>query len=110
MSGLHHPFTNAPPQIEAHVEFIVDLIRAAGTNGVVEATGEADRWWTDLSNEIARGSIFHGSKSWIFEDNVAGMQHSTISWFGRLKAYREHLERLIRSEYKGYPFGQVQPM
>ena len=103
LSGPHHPFTNAPPQIEAQVEFITDLIKHAGPGGVIEATQEAEQWWTDLSNEIVKGSIFHEPKGWVFKDNVD--KHSTIFWFGGLKAYREHLDDVRRNGFKGYELG-----
>ncbi|KAH6644261.1 cyclohexanone monooxygenase [Boeremia exigua] len=104
LSGPHHPFTNAPPQIEAQVEFITDVIKQAGANGVVEATKEAEDWWTDLSNNIVKGSIFHEPKGWVFKDNVEGKEHNTILWFGGLKAYREHLDEVRRNGFKGYEF------
>lgn len=107
LSGPHHPFTNAPPQIEAQVEFISDVIKHAGADGVVEATKDAEDWWTDLSNDIVKGSIFHEPKGWVFKDNVAGKEHSTIFWFGGLKAYREHLDDVRKNGFKGYVFGGV---
>lgn len=108
LSGPHHPFTNAPPQIEAQVEFITDVIKHAGADGVVEVTQEAEDWWTDLSNGIVEGSIFHEPKGWMFKDNVAGKNHSNIFWFGGLKAYREHLDEVRRNRFKGYVFSRVE--
>ncbi|KAF1847089.1 FAD/NAD(P)-binding domain-containing protein [Cucurbitaria berberidis CBS 394.84] len=102
ISGPHHPFTNAPPQIEAQVNFISDLVAHVGTLGTVEATAEAEQEFSDLSNEIVKGTIFHEPKGWVFGDNVKGKKHSTLFWFGGLKAYREYLRDVEEKEYKGY--------
>ncbi|KAF2634683.1 cyclohexanone monooxygenase [Massarina eburnea CBS 473.64] len=104
LSGPHHPFTNAPPQIEAQVEFISDLIRdfGIGFGGTVEATGEAEKDFTDLSNSIVEGSIFHEAKGWVFGENVEGKKHTTLFWFAGLKKYREYLKDVRENRYKGY--------
>ncbi|OAL46525.1 FAD-dependent pyridine nucleotide-disulfide oxidoreductase [Pyrenochaeta sp. DS3sAY3a] len=100
--GPHHPFTNAPPQVEAQVEFISDLIAHVGKNGTVEATSGAEKEFSDLSNKIVEGSLFHETKGWVFGDNVEGKKHSTLFWFGGLKAYREYLSQVAGNGYKGY--------
>ena len=102
ISGPHHPFTNAPPQIEAQVEFISDLIAHVGTLGTVEATAQAEKDFSDLSNKIVEGSIFHETKGWVFGENVKGKKHSTLFWFGGLKAYREYLQGVVDNGYRGF--------
>ncbi|KAH7371012.1 cyclohexanone monooxygenase [Pyrenochaeta sp. MPI-SDFR-AT-0127] len=95
ISGPHHPFTNAPPQIEVQVDFISDLIAYVGISGTVEAAADAEKQFSDLSNKIVEGSLFHEPKGWVFGENVEGKKHSTLFWFGGLKAYRDHLSDVI---------------
>ncbi|PSN67742.1 cyclohexanone monooxygenase [Corynespora cassiicola Philippines] len=102
ISGPHHPFTNAPPQIEAQVEFITNLIKHVGKAGVVEAQSEAEKEYTNLSNSIVEGSIFHEPKGWVFGENVKGKKHNTLFWFGGLKMYREYLDEVLKGGYSGY--------
>lgn len=102
ISCPHHPFTNAPPQIEAQVEFISDLIAHVGTAGSVEATANAEKEFSDLSNKIVQGSLFHEAKGWVFGENIEGKKHSTLFWFGGLKAYSDYLTDVIASDYKGF--------
>ncbi|PVH90843.1 FAD-dependent pyridine nucleotide-disulfide oxidoreductase [Periconia macrospinosa] len=107
ISGPHHPFTNAPPQIEAQVEFITGLVEVVGEEGVVEAREEAEERFTDLSNRFVEGSIFHEARGWVFGDNVDGKTHRNSLWFGGLKKYREYLASVKENGYEGYTVTRV---
>ena len=102
ISGPQHPFTNAPPQIEAQVDFISKLVAHVGRSGTVEAIAEAEKDFSDLSNKIVEGSLFHEPKGWVFGENVKGKKHGALFWFGGLKAYREYLQDVEENGYKGY--------
>lgn len=71
--GANSCFANLPPVIEAQVEFISDMIsRAQRTGAVVEATQEAESYWTGTCKQIADTTLFSKTESWIFGANIPG--------------------------------------
>lgn len=106
VTGPNGPFTNIPPTIETHVEFIADTIARAeknsGKNAVVEPTKEAENGWTDLCNELSKDSLFRKSPSWIFGANIKGKKYSSLFFFGGLKDYRARLKEIVNGGYVGF--------
>lgn len=102
VSGPNHPFTNTPPQLEAQIDFISGLIEHVGKEGTAEATEDAEREWTELSNKVVQGSLFHKPKGWVFGDNVPGKKHNVLFYFGGLKSYRERQAEVVARQYEGY--------
>lgn len=102
LSGPHHPFTNTPPQNEAQVDFVTNLIKHVGPNGTVEATPEAEKEWMALNNELVGGSLFHEVGGWVFGENVAGKKHNVLFFFGGLKKYRDLQADVVTKGYSGY--------
>lgn len=78
ITGPNGPFTNIPPAIETHVDFITSAIAKAETSHspIVEATAEAEQNWTQLCDEMSKGSLFRRTDSWIFGANVEGKKVS----------------------------------
>ena len=74
ITGPNGPFTNIPPAIETHVDFIGDAIAKAEKDAapIVEATVEAERDWTQLCVDMSKDSLFKRTDSWIFGANVEG--------------------------------------
>ena len=109
ITGPNAPFTNVPPTIETHVEFIADAIAAAeasrGSAAVVEATEDAEEEWTRLCDEVSANSLFRKVDSWIFGKNVPGKKNVIMFYFGGLGNYRKYLREVVGKEYKGFkPF------
>lgn len=120
ITGPNGPFTNIPPTLETHVEFITELIDRAETHRkeaadakdnskveelVVEATSEAEEGWTDLCKELSDNSLFKKTDSWIFGANVPGKKNAVMFYFGGLKNYRAELEKIRQGGYQGFrPF------
>ena len=120
VTGPNGPFTNIPPTIETHVEFIADTIALAEKKhppskakdesaeanckdgAVVEATLEAEQGWTKLCNEMSKDSLFRKSPSWIFGSNIPGKRYSSLFYFGGLKEYRKKLGEVVDGGYVGY--------
>ncbi|KAJ9653510.1 hypothetical protein H2198_007292 [Neophaeococcomyces mojaviensis] len=113
ITGPNGPFTNIPPTLETHVEFISDLIANAEKRNpkndgqvvkgaVVEATRDAEKGWTDVCNQMSEGSLFHKSPSWIFGANVPGKKYSSLFFFGGLKEYRRRLKEVVDGGYVGF--------
>lgn len=78
ITGPNGPFTNIPPAIETHVEFISDAIAKAETDNapIVEVTEEAEQKWTQLCDDMSKDSLFRRTDSWIFGANVEGKKVS----------------------------------
>ena len=79
ITGPNGPFTNIPPTLETHVEFITELIgrcekdrKGKGDDKLlVEATEDAEKGWTQKCEELCAGSLFKKTTSWIFGANVS---------------------------------------
>jgi cyclohexanone monooxygenase len=107
ITGPNGPFTNIPPAIETHVEFISDAIAKAEKDHapIVEATPEAEEKWTQLCKDMSAQSLFKRTDSWIFGANVPGKTNSVMFYFGGMKAFREQLQQCVDDGYKGFkPF------
>jgi cyclohexanone monooxygenase len=102
ISGPNHPFTNTPPQTEAQVDFIANVIEHAGLQATIEATPEAEKEWTELCNKLVEGSLFHKTGGWVFGENIPGKKHSVLFFFGGLKNYRERQAEIVANGYTGF--------
>lgn len=105
--GPNSPATNNPPIIETQVDFIAKAISKAEKNktGVIEATDEAEEWWTRVCDEACEGSLFKKTKNWFFGSNIPGKPYCTRFYFPGMKKYRNNLETCVSFGYKGFhPF------
>lgn len=113
ITGPNGPFTNIPPTIETHVEFISGIIADAEKRNprndgqivkgaVVECMDDAEKGWTTVCNEMNKDSLFHKSPSWIFGSNVPGKRYCSLFFFGGLKEYRRRLREVVDGNYAGF--------
>ncbi|KIW33318.1 uncharacterized protein PV07_00176 [Cladophialophora immunda] len=112
ITGPQGPFTNLPPALEAHVDLISRLIARAeelrksspdaAPVPVVEVTPEAEKEWCLECERVAEGSLFKETASWIFGQNVPGKKYALRFFFGGLKAFYEHVQRVIDNGYVGF--------
>lgn len=119
ITGPNGPFTNIPPTVETHVEFIAKVIgeteerrkrkEGQGREGVesangpvIEVTEEAEREWTRMCDEMSMGSLFRKTDSWIFGANVPGKKHAVLFYFGGLANFRKKLAEEAENEYRGF--------
>lgn len=109
ITGPNGPFTNIPPTLETHVEFIGDTIAHAESQHkedknkvVVEVTDEAQAGWTALCEDLSKDSLFRKSPSWIFGANIPGKRYSSLFFFGGLKDYRRRLKEVVDNGYTGF--------
>ncbi len=101
--GANSCFANIPPVIETQVEFISDLIsRAQRTGAAVEATQEAEGYWTATCKQIADTTLFAKTESWIFGANIPGKPHTVLFYMGGLAPYRQMLADVARADYAGF--------
>lgn len=102
--GPNSAFSNLPPGIETHVEWIAELIGLVERGGAtaIEATEAAEAAWTATCEETAAHSLFSKVDSWIFGTNIPGRKKSVLFFFGGLAAYREKLREVAASDYAGF--------
>ena len=119
ITGPNGPFTNIPPTLETHVEFITELIgqseiaRSAIPSDhqkqrddvFVEALPQAEEAWTQHCKDISDASLFRKTASWIFGANIPGKKNTVMFYFGGLKNYRQKLEEVRRNGYEGFRAG-----
>lgn len=109
VTGPMGPFTNIPPTVETHVEFIADTIERAEKQRhggkevvIVEATAQAERDWIDECEDVAKDSLFKKTDSWIFGKNITGKKTALRFYFGGLKKYRDALSEVVENDYRGF--------
>lgn len=102
--GPNGPFTNLPPSIEAQVDFIGELVRAAERDGVrtLEPTEAAEEAWTAVCEEIANMTLFPKAQSWIFGANIPGKKNAVMFYMAGLSAYRQKLAEVAANGYDGF--------
>ncbi|KAK4574447.1 hypothetical protein LTR86_001288 [Recurvomyces mirabilis] len=112
--GPNGPFSNIPPAIETHVDFIADIILAAEKSlksdsppgkvsvPTIVATQEAEEAWTHECDVVSRDSLFRKTDSWIFGSNVPGKKHSVMFYFGGLAPYRQKLREVAKNGWVGF--------
>ena len=72
---------------------------------IIEATAEAEDEWTQICDDLSKGSLFRKTDSWIFGANVPGKKNTTMFYFGGLGNYRQRLKELTQDGYSGFkPF------
>ncbi|RAL15300.1 flavin-containing monooxygenase [Aspergillus homomorphus CBS 101889] len=116
VSGPMVGFSNVPPLTETNVEFLRDLIRRAeeitkrtGRQCEIEATHEAERWWTEHCDETARKTIFAKAPSWMFGKNVVGKKPTSLFYLGGLGPFRAKLAEVKARGFIGFqePLGTL---
>ncbi|KAK6429544.1 hypothetical protein LTR95_014310 [Oleoguttula sp. CCFEE 5521] len=109
--GPNGPFSNIPPAIETHVEFISDIVQAAEQQGVasesgktpvIEAKPQAEEYWTHECDVVSRQSLFRRTDSWIFGANVPGKKKTIMFYFGGLADYRAKLRSVAKNSWEGF--------
>lgn len=122
VNGPKSVFSNIPPAIEAHVDFITGLIaraeelRKVPINGTshgyagkrrveVEATDHAEADWSSHCDLVSSSNLFRKTDSWIFGTNVEGKKKSILFFLGGLGPFRKKLQEVEEADYEGYkPF------
>lgn len=108
ITGPMSAFSSVPPIIEAHVEFISVVVehaeknRRIGGSAVIEATAEAEEGWKQLCEELAKGSLFWETSSWIFGSNIPGKPFTLRFYFGGLSNFRKKLEQVENDGFSGF--------
>lgn len=120
ITGPNGPFSNIPPAVETHVEFISNIIEAAETKKressqtqpasdnskpsgpVIEVTQQAEADWTQMCDTMSKDSLFRKTDSWIFGANVKGKKHAVMFYFGGLANFRGKLKEVADEDFRGF--------
>ncbi|MFJ9055671.1 NAD(P)/FAD-dependent oxidoreductase [Streptomyces sp. NBC_00111] len=102
--GPNSAFSNLPPGIETHVEWITELIQTVeeGGRSTIEATRSAEDAWTVTCQQLADYTLFSKIDSWIFGANIPGKKKRVLFYFGGLSAYRQKLREVADADYDGF--------
>jgi cation diffusion facilitator CzcD-associated flavoprotein CzcO len=97
---------NGPVCAEVAGTWIIGLLENLKKTGKtrVEAKVEAETQYTDLIAGMLKGSLFEGTKSFYFGDNIPHQprRREPLFWMGGLPAYREKLKTVADDGYAGF--------
>lgn len=106
--GPNGPFTNLVPSIEVQVEFITKLIETGEReHATVETTQDVEDGWSVICKDIADGTVFPKTDSWIFGANIPGKKSSVLFYMAGIKAYSEVLADVVANDLKGFALTPV---
>jgi cation diffusion facilitator CzcD-associated flavoprotein CzcO len=96
--------SNVLLSIEQHVDWIADLLDAAGARGaaVVEVTAEAEAGWVAHVNERAEATLYPQARSYYMGDDVPGKPRVFTPYVGGVRGYKRILERVVADDYDGF--------
>ena len=105
------PFTNQPPAIEVHVEWIAETVRRMQSQNVatIDATPEAENDWMTTCVDHANTTLFTKVDSWINGANVEGKPKTVMFYMEGMKPYIERLAKVTDSGYAGFQIAHAQP-
>ncbi|MCJ1675502.1 NAD(P)/FAD-dependent oxidoreductase [Rathayibacter sp. VKM Ac-2929] len=101
--GPNGPFTNLVPSIEVQVEFITKLVETGEREQVtIETTQDVEDGWSVICKDIADGTVFPKTDSWIFGANIPGKKSSVLFYMAGISAYSEVLAEVAGNGFKGF--------
>jgi cyclohexanone monooxygenase len=109
--GPHTAFTNLPPNIEATVEWISDLVAEAERRGAatVEVSKQAEDHWVKMCADIANMTLFGKADSWLFGANIPGKKPSVRLFMGGFGAFRQTMAAEAGGHYPSFSFDTPRP-
>jgi cyclohexanone monooxygenase len=98
------PFTNQPPAIEIHVEWITETIRRMRAEDIdtIDATPKAEADWMTTCIDQANTTLFTKIDSWINGANVEGKPKTVMFYMEGMRFYVDRLAQMTESDYAGF--------
>ncbi|MEK9721038.1 MAG: cyclohexanone monooxygenase, partial [Quisquiliibacterium sp.] len=96
---------NLPPQIEQHVEWITECLKAMQHKGAarIETTEQAAQQWGEEVERAARATLLFGVKhSWYLGANVPGKPRVFMPYAGGFDRYQQICDQVAASGYPGF--------
>ena len=97
-------FSNMMVSIEQHVDWIGDLIVHMRENdiAVMEATKDAEDFWTQHNTEVGDGTLYPLANSWYMGSNVPGKPRVLMPYIGGVGVYRGECDEIAQDGYRGF--------
>ena len=92
---------------EVQVDWVVDLITAARSQGVtqIDVRADAAAAWTRHVTAVSEGTLFvHATSSWYLGANIEGKKRVFMPYVGGFGAYRRECDDVAENEYAGMVF------
>ena len=95
--------------IEHHVDWIVDCIAYAESNGFVrvEADEAAQVAWAHEVANMAEKTLYTKANSWYMGANVPGKPRVFLMYIGGLDRYVERCDQIVSNGYVGFKFARA---
>jgi cyclohexanone monooxygenase len=105
--GSPSVISNMVPSIEQHVDWIADCLAhlAATGTGVIEASAEAEKEWTDQVHAIGEMTLFAKGNSWYMGRNIEGKPEGFMPFGGGTVLYRQICDDVAAGGYAGFLLG-----
>ena len=98
------PFTNQPPAHEVQVEFIAQAVKHVRDIGAasIELNQDVEDAFMDVCDEMAAGTLFNETDSWINGANIPGKPKATMVFVGGMGAHVAELEKVAKNGFEGF--------
>jgi cation diffusion facilitator CzcD-associated flavoprotein CzcO len=98
------PFTNQPPVLEATVDWIASTIEHLRGEGMatIELTEDLESDFVRRCDEIAAGTLFPETDSWINGANIPGKPRAVMAFMGGMAAWLDELSSRAATGYPGF--------
>ena len=102
--GPFSPFTSQPLVHEWQVNWIGDAIKTTLDKGAArfEVTPEAEEAWVETCDEVAAGSLFSKTDSWINGSNVEGKPRTNYFYMSGMASYMSDINEFTNDNYRGF--------
>ncbi len=107
----HAPFApvsalcNVPVCVDHQCNWIADTIGHMRSNGLksIDPTEATETEWMDHHNEVSEPTMIgHNTNSWYRRVGADGQPRELIAYMGGIPRYRESLDRMLNSGFKGF--------
>ena len=104
-------FCNGPTCAEVQGDWIVELFRHLGDNGItrIEATSDAEEVWRSQVHSIASTTLFPRADSWYMGANIPGKPREMLNWPGGLQLYVAACRASAADGYSGFVLNNRPP-
>ena len=91
---------------EQQVDWIGGLLSYMRERGIerVDVDPEAQESWTQTTNDVIKGTVLEGSKSWYVGANVEGKPRAILAYAGGFPKYTQTCEDVACDDYRGFQF------
>lgn len=101
------PFTNQPPAHEVQVDWIAGAIKHVRETGAasIDLKEDTEDTFMDQCDEMAAGTLFAETDSWINGANIPGKPKATMVFMGGMGAHVDEITRAAREGYQDFTLG-----